>query len=289
MIARNEPAAMPLDRLRRVARGWTRRAGGAIVAALLITALCAPLAAPYDPLAISAVRLAPPSAAHLLGTDEVGRDLLSRLMYGARWSLGTALCALALVLSLGVVVGSVAGYYGGWLDAILMRGSDILLAVPPLVLTLAIVGLFRPGLSTVVLGLSAVWWVRYARLTRAFVLRGRELPFIEAARALGASRSRILIRELMPQALASVIVVATLDVGSLILAVAGLSFLGLGAQPPTPEWGTMINEGKNLLFTSPHVMLFPGAAVAITAAGFNLVGEAVYDAGGVDAARTPWL
>ena len=145
------------------------------------------------------------------------------------------------------------------------------------------------GLSTFVLGLSAVWWVRYARLSRAFVLRGRELPSVEAARALGASHLRILIRELIPQAVATVIVVATLDAGTLILAVAGLSFLGLGAQPPTPEWGTMINEGRNLLFTSPHVMLFPGAAVTITVVGVNLVGEALYEAVGVDAVRTPWL
>ena len=277
------------ESLRRVGRTWIGRTGAAIIAALLITALGAPLMAPYDPLAIGPARLASPSAAHLLGTDEVGRDLLSRIMYGARWSVGSAMCALALVLSVGVAVGSVAGYFGGWLDAILMRASDIVLAVPPLVLTLAIVGLFHPGLPTIVLGLSAVWWVRYARLTRAFVLRGRELPFVEAARALGASHARILIRELIPQAVGSVMVVATLDVGTLILAVAGLSFLGLGAQPPTPEWGTMINEGKNLLFTSPHVMLFPGAAVALTVAGFNLVGEALYDAVGVDAVRTPWL
>ena len=277
------------DGLRRIVRTWTGRTGTAIITVLLITAVGAPLAAPYDPLAIGPVRLASPSAAHLLGTDEVGRDLLSRIMFGARWSLGAAICALALVLGLGVTVGSLAGYYGGWLDGILMRASDIVLAIPPLVLTLAIVGLFRPGLSTIVMGLSAVWWVRYARLTRAFVLRGRELPFVEAARALGASHARVLIREVIPQAVAPVIVVATLDVGTLVLAVAGLSFLGLGAQPPTPEWGTMINEGKNLLFTAPHVMLFPGAAVAITVAGFNLVGEALYEAVGVDAVRTPWL
>ena len=277
------------DGLRRIGRTWTGRTGAAIIAVLLITALGAPLLAPYDPLAIGPLRLASPSAAHLFGTDEVGRDLLSRTMYGARWSLGAAICALALVVSLGIAIGSVAGYFGGWLDAILMRASDIVLAVPPLVLTLAIVGLFRPGLSTIVIGLSAVWWVRYARLTRAFVLRGRELPFVEAARALGASHSRILIHDVVPQALAPVIVVATLDVGTLILAVAGLSFLGLGAQPPTPEWGTMINEGKNLLFTSPRVMLVPGAALAITVAGFNLVGEALYEAVGVDAVRTPWF
>lgn len=170
-----------------------------------------------------------------------------------------------------------------------MRMSDILLAVPPLILTLAIVGLFRPGLPTIVLGLSAVWWIRYARLTRALVLRDRARPFIEAARALGASHARVLVSHVMPQILAPVISVATLDVGTLILAIAGLSFLGLGAQPPTPEWGTMINEGKNLLFTSPHVMLFPGAAVSVTVAGFNLVGEALHEAVGLDTVRTPWL
>ena len=289
MNALHARAASLPDGLRRIGGTWSGRTGAAILVMLLFTALGSPFIAPYDPLAIGPARLAAPSTVHLLGTDELGRDLLSRIMYGTRWSLGAAMGALALVLSLGIAVGSVAGYFGGWLDAILMRASDIVLAVPPLVLTLAIVGLFRPGLSTIVVGLSAVWWVRYARLTRAFVLRGRELPSVEAARALGASHLRILIRELIPQAVATVIVVATLDAGTLILAVAGLSFLGLGAQPPTPEWGTMINEGRNLLFTSPHVMLFPGAAVTITVVGFNLVGEALYEAVGVDAVRTPWL
>ncbi len=264
--------------LRSALRSWRGCAGGAIVLALVAAAAGAPLIVPDDPLAVGSSRLAPPTLRHPLGTDEVGRDMLSRIVVGGRSSLGATFAALVLVLTLGVTLGSVAGFYGGWLDGLLMRVTDVLLAIPTLVLTLAIVGLFRPGLETVVLGLSAVWWIRYARLTRALVLTWRERPFVEAASALGGGDAHILRHHILPNVLSPVMVAATLDIGTLILAVAGLSFLGLGAQPPAPEWGTMINEGKNLLFTAPHVMLFPGLAVTLAVLGFNLLADSLQDA-----------
>ena len=263
--------------LQRAVRHWRGRLGAAIVLVLVGATVGAPLIEPQDPLAVGPSRLAAPSPGHPFGTDEVGRDLLSRVLFGGRSSFGATFSALALVVSLGMTLGSVAGFYRGWIDTLLMRATDILLAVPTLVLTLAIVGLFRPGLETVVLGLSAVWWIRYARLTRALVLSWRERPFVEAAAALGGGDLHILRHHILPNVFAPVMVAATLDVGTLILAVAGLSFLGLGAQPPAPEWGTMINEGKNLLFTAPHVMLFPGLAVTLAVLGFNLLGDSLND------------
>lgn len=268
----NQPSA-----LKGALRSWRGRLGAAIVLVLVGATVGAPFIEPQDPLAVGPSRLAAPSPSHPLGTDEVGRDLLSRVLFGGRSSFGATFSALALVVSLGMTLGSVAGFYRGWIDTLLMRATDILLAVPTLVLILAIVGLFRPGLETVVLGLSAVWWIRYARLTRALVLTWRERPFVEAAAALGGGDLHILRHHILPNVFAPVIIAATLDVGTLILAVAGLSFLGLGAQPPAPEWGTMINEGRTLLFTAPHVMLFPGMAVTLAVLGFNLLGDSLHD------------
>ena len=253
------------------------RVGAAIVLLLVAATVGASFIVPQDPLAVGSSRLAGPSASHPLGTDEVGRDMLSRIVFGGRSSLGATFSALTLVVSLGVTLGSLAGFYRGWADALLMRITDVLLAVPTLVLTLAIVGLFRPGLQTVVLGLSAVWWIRYARLTRALVMTWRERPFVEAAAALGAGDVHVLRHHILPNVLAPVMVAATLDIGTLILAIAGLSFLGFGAQPPAPEWGTMISDGKNLLFTAPHVMLFPGLAVTLAVLGFNLLSDSLQE------------
>lgn len=258
-------------------RTWRGRVGAAIVLLLVAATVGAPFIVPQDPLAVGSSRLAGPSSSHPLGTDEVGRDMLSRIVFGGRSSLGATFSALTLVVSLGVTLGSLAGFYRGWADVLLMRITDVLLAVPTLVLTLAIVGLFRPGLHTVVLGLSAVWWIRYARLTRALVMTWRERPFVEAAAALGAGDLHVLRHHILPNVLAPVMVAATLDIGTLILAIAGLSFLGLGAQPPAPEWGTMISDGKNLLFTAPHVMLFPGLAVTLAVLGFNLLSDSLQE------------
>jgi peptide/nickel transport system permease protein len=261
--------------------------GAGIVALVLMLAIGASAVAPYDPLSTGPAVLEGPSIAHLMGTDALGRDLFSRILFGARLSLGAALLTLLLIVTAGVSLGLVAGYDGRWIDTILMRFADVVLSIPSLILVLAIVGLFRPGLLSLVLALSGVWWVRYARLTRGLVLSSRERVCVEAARALGAGDMRILIRHVLPDVLRSIIVLATLDVGNVVLAVSALTFLGMGTQPPTPEWGAMINEGKDYLFVAPHVMLFPGLTLSLTVLGFNLLGDGFVDSIGAKESRLP--
>jgi peptide/nickel transport system permease protein len=224
------------------------------------------------------------STAHPLGTDKLGRDILSRLLFGARWSLGLALVATLLISATGVLVGAVAGYAGGLLDDVLMRIVDALLAVPSLLLALAIVGTLGPGIGSVVLGLATIWWVGYARVVRGLVLSLRERTFVEGSRALGASDTRIVLRHVLPAIVPAIAVLASLEMGELILAIAGLSFLGLGAQPPTPEWGAMLNDGRSFLFTAPSMMLYPGLCISVAVLGFNLLGDGLRDALDADAA-----
>lgn len=248
-----------------------------IIVGVTLMMLLAPAIAPYDPMEFVGERSAGPSGDHPLGTDRLGRDLLSRIVFGARISVGTALAATTLITLLGVLFGSVAGYFGGWLDAVLMRAADIILAFPTLILALVVAGLFETALLTVLLILAGVWWVPYARIVRGLVLSVREWQFVEAARALGAGHSRIVARHILPQIVPSVIVLATLEMGTLILALAGLNFLGLGVQPPTPEWGAMINDGRDHFFSAPHLILVPGVMIGITVLGSNLVGDGLRD------------
>lgn len=253
--------------------------GLSIVAALAVVALFAPWLAPHDPIAIDAASgFASPSVNHLLGTDNLGRDVLSRLVYGARLSLGIVLVATCLIMSAGVVVGVAAGYVGGVLDDILMRLVDTILSVPSLLLGLAIVGTLGPGVGTLMFGLAAIWWVSYARVVRGLVLALRERGFVEGARALGASDRRIVTHHVLPSILPSIAVLATLEMGELVLAISGLSFLGLGAQPPAPEWGAMLNDGRTFFFTAPQLMLYPGLAISLAVLGFNLMGDGLRDA-----------
>lgn len=253
------------------------RVGLLVLMLLGAAAAAAPVLAPYDPLEITASRLNPPSGAHPMGTDALGRDVFSRVWFGARVSLGAALLTLTLIVGVGLTIGVISGYYGGWLDAALMRLSDVILAVPTVILALAIVGLLQTGLASVVLALSGVWWVRYGRIARGLVLAGRERAFVESARATGAGDVRIITRHILPDVVPAVLVLATLDVGTVLLAVSALNFLGLGVAPPTPEWGAMISDGKNALFVAPHVMLFPGVALTVTVLALNLLGEGVAD------------
>ena len=265
-------------RFRWVFRDRLALAGLLIVGLLAILAATAPWIGPHDPTAVEpAARLAGSSLDHPLGTDALGRDLLSRLLAGARWSLGTAALATLSVVVIGVAVGLVSGYYGGILDAIAMRVVDALLAFPTLLLTLAIVGTIGPGLRGVFLGLVAVAWADYARIVRGSVLAIREREYIEAARAAGAADSRLLLRHVLPGVLSPVLVLATLQMGQLVLALSGLSFLGLGAQPPTPEWGVMLNEGRTYFLTSPQLMLYPGLAISFAVLGLNLLGDGLRD------------
>ncbi|MBA3670897.1 MAG: ABC transporter permease subunit [Gemmatimonadaceae bacterium] len=273
--------------LRPVLRGRATVAGFFIVVALFAVALLAPWLAPHDPALVDpASSFASPSVAHWLGTDNLGRDVLSRLVYGARWSLGIVVVATALIMSMGVAVGVVAGYTGGLLDDVLMRLVDTVLSVPTLLLGLAIVGTLGPGIGSMTIGLASIWWVGYARVVRGLVLALRERGFVDAARALGASDSRIVLVHIMPSVLPSVAVLASLEMGELILAISGLSFLGLGVQPPTPEWGAMLNDGRSFFFTAPQLVLYPGLVITTAVLGFNLLGDGFRDAlDPVDASR----
>jgi peptide/nickel transport system permease protein len=263
---------------RRLVRDRLALAGLTIVGVLVVVAVAAPWLAPHDPTAVEpAVRLAGPSIDHPLGTDALGRDLLSRILTGARWSLGTAAIATISVVVIGVAVGLVAGYYGGLIDAVAMRVVDALLAFPALLLTLAIVGTIGPGLRGVFLGLVAVAWADYARVVRGSVLTIREREYVEAARAAGAPDGRLLLRHVMPGVVSPVLVLGTLEMGQLVLALSGLSFLGLGAQPPNPEWGAMLNDGRTYFLTAPHLMLYPGLAITLAVLGLNLLGDGLRD------------
>ena len=253
--------------------------GGLIVLLVFISlAAAAPLVAPHDPTDVDARSiLASPSSEHWLGTDNLGRDLLSRLIYGARWTLGTAFIAALAIVSIGIVVGLIAGYFGGLIDNALMRVVDVLLAFPSLVLALAIVGTLGPSLQNVLFGMIAVWWVDYARIIRGLTMSMREREFVTAAHCCGASARHTIIRHIVPNVIPSVIVLATLELGSLMLAISGLSFLGLGAQPPTPEWGTMLNNGRPFFQRAPELMLYPGLAITIAVVACNLVGDGLRD------------
>jgi len=251
----------------------------ALIAVFAFCALFAPLIAPYDPLLQDlGSRLMPPSPAHWLGTDSLGRDIASRILYGARISLIIGVVVVASAGVFGTVVGLVAGYAGGLVDEALMRLTEVFLAFPALILAMAIAGALGPSLSNAIIAIAAVTWAVYARLTRGQILSVRRREFVEAARAIGASWVRILWQHLLPNVLAPLMIQASFDLGSAIIAAAGLSFIGFGAQPPTPEWGVMISEGRNYINTQPWLSLFPGLAILLAVGSFNLLGDGLRDA-----------
>lgn len=262
---------------RRLVSDRTACLGLVIISGVVAVALSAPLLAPYDPLEITGRGLEGPSRSHWLGTDGVGRDLLSRIIFGARLSLGSACVAGVLVLTIGLFVGALSGYVGGLLDTVLMRLVDVILAFPGLILALAISGLMEPSLLAVLLGLVSIWWVGYARVIRGLVLAVKEREFIEAARSAGAGNVRIVVRHILPHVFPPLIVLLTLEIGSLILAISGLNFLGIGAQPPTPEWGAMLAEGRKYFFSHPRIIVAPGVAISLTVLGLNLLGDGLRD------------
>jgi peptide/nickel transport system permease protein len=280
-LAPIEPAALLEDRpplARELIRDRTALAGLVIVVLVTLVAVAAPLVAPHDPNAQDVVnRLQSPSWQHLLGTDNLGRDELSRIVYGTRVSVLTTLAVGAAILVLGVAVGVLAGLAGGLVDGLAMRIVDVLLAFPSLLLALAVAGTLGPGLLHLAIAMTAVWWVDYARLVRGLVLGVKNLPFVEAARALGLGPVRIAVRHVLPNIAAPVVVLATLQTARLLLALAALSFLGLGVTPPAAEWGSMLNDGKDFLATAPQLMLWPGIAITITALGLNLLGDGLRD------------
>lgn len=249
-----------------------------IITCLFFCALFAPLLAPHDPLPVSLEhRLLSYGDDFLLGTDHLGRCLLSRLLFGARETLKYTLMIQAVVLIIGVPAGLVAGYFGGWADTLLMRLADIILAFPNIILAIAMAGILGPGLFNVLLALAIVSWVAYARVVRGMVLSLKEKEFVLAARTCGTNTRNILTKHLLPNVMPPVIVLATLNMGSMVLSISTLSFLGLGAQPPSPEWGAMINDARNFMHSEPRLMLLPGAATALTVLGFNLLGDGIRD------------
>jgi len=219
----------------------------------------------------------PPSARHWFGTDDLGRDIFSRVVAGAKYSLIIAVVILAVAVSVGTIIGAVAGYAGGYVDEILMRVTDMFLAFPALILAIAISASLGPSLRNAVIALAAVYWPWYARLVRAQVLTIRSREFVEAARSSGASDRRVLLRHIMPNSVSPVIIQMTLDIGYAILATSSLSFIGLGAQPPTPEWGRLITDGRNFFRDAWWYITFPGIALSITVLGFNLIGDGLRD------------
>ncbi|RYJ19491.1 ABC transporter permease [Halogeometricum borinquense] len=248
--------------------------GVVVVFGLLVLAVFGPMVSPYDPVEQHLLnRLQPPSLAHPLGTDQLGRDVLTRLLYGARLSLGIAVAVTAVRLVVGAAVGLVAGYAGGWVDEALMRLVDTLLAFPGIILALVIAGILGPSLVNMMLALAVVGWASYARLVRSSVLSLREREFVTASRLLGRSRLHVATSHLIPNIVAPVVVLATLDIGGVILGTAGLSFLGLGAQPPTPEWGTMLASGRNYLRQAWWLVNAPGICIMLAVLGFNLLGD----------------
>jgi peptide/nickel transport system permease protein len=245
---------------------------------LLFASLAAPVLAPYPPdLQDLASRLAPPSAQHWLGTDELGRDLYTRLLYGGRVTLGMVLSVLLLVAPFGLVVGTVAGYAGGWLDRVLMRVCDVFLSLPSLILALALVAALRPGIGSAVVAVALTTWPPYARLARAETLALRRSDFIAAVRLTGASPYRIVLRHISPLCVSSLVVRATLDMSGTILTVAGLGFLGMGVQPPMAEWGSMIAGTRAYILQQWWVPTAPGAAIFVASLAFNLFGDGLRD------------
>jgi len=262
--------------LARIPGAWI---GTAIVGLLVLMALFGPAAAPYDPYHISAAdKLRPPSPAHWFGTDDLGRDLLSRVLTGARISLAVGVVVLVLAMVVGVGLGLIAGYWGGWMDEALMRTTDVFLAFPRLVLAIAIAATLGPGLSNSVLAIALSWWPWYTRLVRGQLLSLREQEYVLAAVSLGAGRPRILLQHLLPNVGTTVVVQASIDIGFAILATASLSFIGLGAQPPTPEWGAIIAQARSYMVDAWWYPTFPGTAIFLAVLGFNLLGNAVRDA-----------
>ena len=265
---------------RRFSSNWLAVAGLAIIIALVLVAIFADLIAPYSPVIgdLKGARLLPPDATHWFGTDDLGRDIFSRIVYGSRLTLFVVVLVAVIAAPIGLLVGTVAGYAGGWIDAVLMRITDIFLAFPKLILALAFVAALGPGIENAVIAIAITSWPPYARIARAETLTVRNSDYIAAVRLMGASPMRIVLRHIMPLCLSSLIVRVTLDMAGIILTAAGLGFLGLGAQPPLPEWGAMIASGRRFILDQWWVAGMPGLAILVVSLGFNLLGDGLRDA-----------
>ncbi|WP_053218641.1 nickel transporter permease [Virgibacillus senegalensis] len=268
-----------LDALSRLVKSKTSFIGLLIILLLIVIAVMAPVVATHDPTEQQLLdRYLAPSADHWLGTDELGRDIYSRIVYGTRISIQIGLIAVGISAVIGILLGGIAGYFGRWIDQIIMRLIDILMAFPSILLAIALVAVLGASLTNAMIAIGIVGVPQFARIVRSTVLSVKETEYIEAARAIGAKNNRILFQHVLPNCLAPIIVQATLSIGTAILDAAGLSFLGLGAQPPSPEWGAMLSDGRAALQTAPWVVAFPGMAIFLVVLGFNLFGDGLRDA-----------
>ena len=265
--------------LKRLLRNFAFTFGLILTVALLLVAIAAPLFSPYDPdLQDTSRRLESPSKQHPLGLDDLGRDVLSRIVWGARVSLRVGFSVVIIASLIGITLGAISGYFGGIVDTLIMRLTDILLAFPGILLAIALVAVLGPSINNVILALATIGWVGYARLVRGQVLKVREMEYVTAAKALGAKSPRVIIRHVLPNVINPVIVMATLGLAGAILSEAALSFLGLGVQPPTPSWGAMLTAGRRYLGLANHLAIFPGAAIMAAVMGLNFLGDGLIDA-----------
>ncbi len=252
--------------------------GAAIVIVIALLAIAGPALAPADPAAQDLpLRLVGPTLAHPFGLDELGRDVLARVLVGARISFLVGLVVVSVSALVGTALGAISGYFGGWMDDVISRVVDTLMAFPGLLLAIALVAVLGPSLLNVLFALSVIGWVGYARLVRGQVLRALEFEYVQAARALGATTPRLLLRHVVPTAIPIIVVQATLGMAGAVISEAALSFLGLGVQPPTPSWGTMLSGGRVHLLDAPHLTIFPGLAIALLVLGFNFLGDGLRD------------
>jgi len=264
--------------LRRLVKNKLALLGGIVVVILFIVSIFAPVLSPYDPDTVNVKEiLTAPGRLHPLGTDELGRDVLSRMIWGSRISLKVGFVAVGIAVLIGIIVGAAAGYYGGWTDSVLMRFVDMMLCFPSFFLILAVIAILEPSIYNIMAVIGLTSWMGVARLVRAEFLRIREMDFVKAARSIGASDVRIIFRHILPNALNPVFVAATLGVAGAILTESALSFLGIGVQPPTPSWGNMLTAGKDNMEIAWWLSVFPGLAILVTVLGYNLLGEGLRD------------
>ena len=265
--------------IKRLLKNFAFTFGLILTVLLVVVALAAPLLAPHDPnVQDTARRLEQPSKTHPLGLDDLGRDVLSRIIWGSRVSLRVGFAVVLISSLIGVSLGAISGYFGGWMDVLVMRLCDILLAFPGILLAIALVAVLGPSINNVILALATIGWVGYARLVRGQVLKVREMEYVTAAKALGAKSPRVIILHVLPNVINPVIVLATLGLAGAILSEASLSFLGLGVQPPTPSWGAMLTAGRRYLGLANHLAIFPGAAIMLAVVGLNFLGDGLIDA-----------
>ena len=260
-------------------RNWLAVVGGLLVAGVFFIAIFAPWIAPYNPSDIDIKNiLIGPNFKHLLGTDDLGRDVLSRMIWGSRVSLEVGFVAIGIATIIGIIIGAAAGYYGGMIDSFFMRFVDIMLSVPTIFLILAVIAILEPSIVNIMIVIGLTSWMEPARLVRAEFISLKERDFVIAARALGASDNRIIFRHILPNGLSPILVSATMGIGGAVLVESGLSFLGLGVQPPTPSWGSLLSSGKDNIEIAWWLSAFPGLAILITVLGYNLLGEGIRDA-----------